>query len=155
MKQGATREQIEGVCDAIKQAGFAPHEIPGATRVAIGITGNQGPISPELFAHLEGVSDCVPVSKPYKLVSREVKPDPTVVDVSGVKVGDGTLAIMAGPCSVENYDQVMKSAEAVSKSGAKFFRGGAYKPAHKSVPVSRSEGRRACASSSRCATASA
>jgi 3-deoxy-7-phosphoheptulonate synthase len=128
MNQGATRAQIEAVCDAIRQAGFAPHEIPGSMRTAVGITGNQGPLSPELFAGLEGVSECVPVSKPYKLVSREVKPDPTIVDVGGAKVGDGSLAIIAGPCSVESYDQVMKAAEAVAASGARFFRGGAYKP---------------------------
>ncbi len=128
MRQGATRAQIEAVCEAVKQAGFAPHEIPGSMRTAIGITGNQGPVSPELFANLDGVSDCVPVSKPYKLVSREVKPEPTVVDVAGAKIGDGSLAVIAGPCSVESYDQVMRSAEAVHRSGAKFFRGGAYKP---------------------------
>ena len=128
MQQGATRAQIDAVCEAIRQAGFAPHEIPGAMRTAIGITGNQGAVSAQLFANLDGVSDCVPVSKPYKLVSREVKPEATVVDVAGEKVGKGNLAIMAGPCSVESYDQVMRSAEAVYQSGAKFFRGGAYKP---------------------------
>lgn len=128
MKQGASRPQIEAVCQAIRSAGFTPHEIPGSTRTAIGITGNQGPVSAEIFADCDGISDCVPVSKPYKLVSREVKPDSTIVDISGVKVGDGSLAIMAGPCSVENYEQVMRTAEAVAKSGARFFRGGAYKP---------------------------
>lgn len=128
MKQGASRPQIEAVCQAIRSAGFTPHEIPGSTRTAIGITGNQGPVSAEIFADCDGISDCVPVSKPYKLVSREVKPDSTIVDISGVKVGDGSLAIMAGPCSVENYDQVMRTAEAVAKSGARLFRGGAYKP---------------------------
>ena len=128
MKQGATVSQVQAVCDAIRQAGLTPHEIPGATRTAIGITGNHGPIPPELVADMEGVSECVPVSKPYKLVSREVKPDSTIVDVGGVKVGDGSLAIMAGPCAVESYDQVMRAADAVARSGAKFFRGGAFKP---------------------------
>jgi 3-deoxy-7-phosphoheptulonate synthase len=97
-------------------------------RTAIGITGNQGPVAATTFLHLPGVSECVPVSKPYKLVSREVKPDPTVLDVRGAKIGDGSLAVMAGPCSVENRDQTMKTAEAVAASGAKFFRGGAFKP---------------------------
>ncbi len=128
MIHGATQEQIDGACGAIRAAGFTPNEIPGATRTAIGITGNQGPIDPLLFRSLPGVSDCVAVSKPYKLVSREVKPDSTVVSIGDVKVGDGTLAIMAGPCSVESYDQVMKCAEAVAASGARIFRGGAFKP---------------------------
>ena len=71
MRSGATAEQVENVCARIREAGLVPHQIPGAMRTAIGITGNQGAISPELFAHLTGVAECVPVSKPYKLVSRE------------------------------------------------------------------------------------
>ncbi len=128
MEKGATVEQIAKVCERIREAGYQPHEIPGSIRVAIGITGNQGSVSPENFLHLPGVGECVPVSRPYKLVSREVKPESTVVDVRGVKVGDGSLAICAGPCSVESRDQIFTTAEVVAKSGAKFLRGGAYKP---------------------------
>ena len=128
MNPSATRDQIERVCERIRAAGFTPHEIPGAMRTAIGITGNQGPIPPETFRHLPGVSECVPVSKPYKLVSREVKPDSTIVTVRGAKIGDGSMALMAGPCSVETRDQTLKTAEVVAASGAKFFRGGAFKP---------------------------
>ncbi len=128
MKQGATVEQIEAVCRRIREIGFAPHEIPGSMRTAIGITGNQGAVSPENFQDLAGVAECVPVSKPYKLVSREVKPEQTVVEVRGVKVGDGSLAVIAGPCSVESREQTMRTAEVVAASGAKFFRGGAFKP---------------------------
>lgn len=128
MEQGATPEQIETVCQRIRENGFTPHEIPGAIRTAIGITGNQGPVSAELFQHLSGVAECVPVSKPYKLVSREVKPDPTVVNVRGVSIGDGSLAIIGGPCSVESRDQTMRTAKVVAAGGAKFFRGGAFKP---------------------------
>ncbi|HEY8667136.1 MAG TPA: 3-deoxy-7-phosphoheptulonate synthase [Tepidisphaeraceae bacterium] len=128
MKQDATRNQIEGVCARIREAGFEPHEIPGAMRTAVGITGNQGAVSIELFQHLPGVSECVPISKPYKLVSREVKPDSTVVEVRGARIGNGGLSIMAGPCSVESREQVMRSAEAVAASGARWFRGGAFKP---------------------------
>lgn len=128
MSQGATRTQIEKVCQRIRDAGLVPHEIPGSMRTAIGITGNQGPISPEPFAHLSGVAECVPVSKPYKLVSREVKPDPTIINVRGASIGAGALALIAGPCSVESRDQVMRTADAVSRSGARFFRGGAFKP---------------------------
>ncbi|HUN80675.1 MAG TPA: 3-deoxy-7-phosphoheptulonate synthase [Phycisphaerae bacterium] len=128
MKKDATTQQIERVCSRIRELGFSPHEIPGSIRVAIGITGNQGPLSPEAFFSLDGVAECVPVSKPYKLVSQEVKPDPTVVEIRGEKIGEGHFALIAGPCSVESRDQVMKTAEVVSASGAKFFRGGAYKP---------------------------
>ena len=128
MAQGATRDQIEKTCQRIRDMGFVPHEIPGSMRTAIGITGNQGALSPQAFAHLPGISECVPVSKPYKLVSREVKPEPTVVDVRGVRVGDGSCSIIAGPCSVETRDQTLKTAQVVAASGAKFFRGGAFKP---------------------------
>ena len=128
MSKGATRPQIDLVCQRVRESGLVPHEIPGAMRTAIGITGNQGPVSAELFLHLGGVAECVPVSKPYKLVSREVKPEPTIIDVRGAKVGDGSLTMMAGPCSVESRDQAMKTAEVVAATGAKFFRGGAFKP---------------------------
>lgn len=128
MEQGATKQQIGAVCNRITELGYMPHEIPGSIRVAIGITGNKGALAPELFQHLPGVSECVPVSKPYKLVSREVKPEPTVVTVRGAAIGDGSPAIIAGPCSVESREQVMSTAEVVAGSGAKFFRGGAFKP---------------------------
>src|SRR4051812_32691087 len=128
MTQSATPAEIETVCARVREVGFTAHRIPGAMRTAIGITGNQGPVSAELFEHLAGVAECVPVSKPYKLVSREVKPEATVIDVRGAKIGDGSLQIIAGPCSVESRDQIFKTAEAVARSGAKFLRGGAFKP---------------------------
>ena len=128
MNQNATEEQIGQVCDRVREAGFTPHEIPGAVRVAIGITGNKGAVSPELFQHFAGVAECVPVSKPFKLVSREVKPDATVVDVRGAKIGDGSFAVIAGPCAVESRDQIFRTAEAVAATGVKFLRGGAFKP---------------------------
>ncbi|MBX3393987.1 MAG: 3-deoxy-7-phosphoheptulonate synthase [Phycisphaerae bacterium] len=128
MQKNATEDQIKAVCRRIEQIGYRAHEIPGSTRVAIGITGNEGAVSTEHFIHLPGVAECVPVSNPYKLVSREVKPEPTVVSVGGEKIGDGRLQIIAGPCSVESRDQIFRAAEAVAKSGAKFLRGGAFKP---------------------------
>ncbi len=128
MKQGATAKQIEQVCARIREIGFTPHEIPGSIRTAVGITGNPGAVSPDHFQDLDGVAECVPISKPYKLVSREVKPEPTIIDVRGAKVGDGGLHVMAGPCSVESREQILRTAEAVAASGAKFLRGGAYKP---------------------------
>jgi 3-deoxy-7-phosphoheptulonate synthase len=128
MAQGAARTDIDLVLKRIRELGFVPHEIPGSVRTAIGITGNQGAIAAEAFSGLAGISECVPISKPYKLVSREVKPEPTVVEVRGARIGDGSLSVIAGPCSVESRDTAMKTAEAVAKSGAKFFRGGAFKP---------------------------
>src|SRR5438045_9513807 len=123
MRPGATAEQLEAVCARIREVGFVPHQIPGAMRTAIGITGNQGAVSPELFQHLAGVAECVPVSKPYKLVSRETKPEDTIVDVRGAKVGGGReLHLMAGPCSVESREQIFRTAEVVANSGAKFLR---------------------------------
>jgi 3-deoxy-7-phosphoheptulonate synthase len=128
MKTGATPEQIETVCQSIRDMGYVPHPIDGAVRTAIGITGNKGPLDPSIFTRLDGVADAVPVSQPYKLVSREVKPDDTVIDVRGVKIGGGHLCIMAGPCSVETRDQVLSTAEHVKKHGAHVLRGGAFKP---------------------------
>jgi len=128
MKPSATRQHVDAVCRRIRDVGFVPHEIPGSMRTAIGITGNQGPVSAELFMHLGGVAECVPVSKPYKLVSREVKPEDTVVEVRGARIGDGSLQLIAGPCSVESRDQIFATAEVVARSGAKFLRGGAFKP---------------------------
>ncbi len=128
MEQSATPDNIAKVCDCIREIGFTPHQIPGSIRMAIGITGNQGAVAPELFQHLEGVAECVPVSKPYKLVSREVKLESTIVEVRGERIGDGSLAVIAGPCSVESRDQIFRTAEVVAAGGAKFLRGGAFKP---------------------------
>lgn len=128
MKGDATPEQIEGVCERIRDLGLGPHPIPGAQRVAIGITGNKGALDPALFNRLPGVADAVSVSKPYKLVSREVKPDDTVLEIGGTRVGGGYLSIIAGPCSVEHRDQVLSTADHVASRGATLLRGGAFKP---------------------------
>ncbi|MBK9001772.1 MAG: 3-deoxy-7-phosphoheptulonate synthase [Myxococcales bacterium] len=128
MSSNATPDQVRGVCDRIRELGFTPNEIPGAVRVAIGITGNKGAVDPALFNRLPGVQEAVAVSKPWKLVSREVKPDDTVIDVGGVKVGGGALVVMAGPCSVESREQVLSTARHVREQGARILRGGAFKP---------------------------
>jgi 3-deoxy-7-phosphoheptulonate synthase len=128
MKAGATEAQIDSVCQAVRDLGFVPHAIPGAIRTAIGVTGNKGPVEPSVFTRLEGVADAVPVSQPYKLVSREVKPEPTVIEVRGVKIGGGNTCVMAGPCSVESREQVLATADHVKKHGAHVLRGGAFKP---------------------------
>ncbi len=128
MQAGATDEQIVAVVRKIEQLGFRAHVIPGAQRTAIGITGNPGPLDPGVFEGMPGVIEAVPVSKPYKLVSREIKPEKTVVRVGEATIGGAELAIIAGPCAVESYEQTMTVAEWVSRLGVKFFRGGAYKP---------------------------
>ncbi len=128
MRQGATEVEVDKVMKRIREIGLSPHTIPGAQRVAIGITGNQGPIDATLFDMLEGVEDCVPVSKPYKLVSREVKPDDMVIDVGPVRIGGGGFTVMAGPCAVEGRQQILETARAVKASGAAVLRGGAFKP---------------------------
>src|SRR5439155_1273201 len=102
---------IEG---RIRELGFTPHAIEGAGRTAIGITGNQGPIDPGHFRELPGVADCIPVTAPYKLVSREVKHEDTVVDVAGVPVGGPELVVMAGPCAVESEEQILTAARGVA-----------------------------------------
>ncbi len=129
MKSHATKEEIEAVCRKIESLGYKAHPIPGITRTAIGITGNKGPLEPAAFESLPGVGDCVPVSKPYKLVGRELKEETTVVDLGdGVQIGGRELAIIAGPCAVESRDQARSIARSVAAAGARLFRGGAYKP---------------------------
>lgn len=128
MDKDASPEQIDRVASAIRELGLTPVPVPGSQRTAIGIIGNTGPLDPAMFLALDGVKDAIPVSKPYKLVSREVKPENTVVQVGDALVGGGTLAVIAGPCAVENLEQCLRLAAIVKKAGAQLFRGGAYKP---------------------------
>ncbi|BDG03952.1 3-deoxy-7-phosphoheptulonate synthase [Anaeromyxobacter oryzae] len=128
MKPHATEPEIEAVVEKIRSLGLMAHPIPGAQRVAIGITGNKGGLEPELFTTLPGVADAIRVSQPFKLVSREVKEEDTVIDVGGVPLGGSALTVMAGPCSVESKEQLLAAAHAVKKTGARFLRGGAFKP---------------------------
>jgi 3-deoxy-7-phosphoheptulonate synthase len=128
MNAGATEPEIAGVIRVIEALGFRAHPMPGATRTAIGVTGNQGAVDLSHFENLPGVAEAIRVTKPYKLITLDLRPERTVVDIGGAKIGDGSLAIIAGPCAVENRDQAFAAADAVQKSGAKFFRGGAFKP---------------------------
>ncbi len=128
MRAQATEQDIAGVCEKIESLGFRPHVMPGAERTAVGITGNHGPVPAEEFVSLAGVADAIPVSKAYKLVSREVKPDNTVVRIAGVEIGGGELTFIAGPCAVESGEQILASARAVKAAGGHLLRGGAYKP---------------------------
>ncbi|HXU45839.1 MAG TPA: 3-deoxy-7-phosphoheptulonate synthase [Thermoanaerobaculia bacterium] len=128
MKMDATSEQVEGVVRKVQHQGLRAHPIPGAQRTAIGITGNLGAIEGAAFESLPGVLEVIRVSHPFKLVSREFKPETTVVDVSGVRIGGPEIAVIAGPCSVESYEQTLRIAELVKAAGAHLLRGGAYKP---------------------------
>lgn len=128
MRKDATDAQVRAVCERIRELGFVPHEMPGAQRTAVCITGNKGPVDPSLFTRMDGVADAVAVSQPYKLVSREIQSDPTIIDVGGVRIGGGTFCVMAGPCSVETREQVMSTAAHVKAGGAHVLRGGAFKP---------------------------
>src|SRR5207253_3180044 len=104
------------------------HIMPGATRTAIGITGNQGAVDPARFENMSGVAEAIRVSKPYKLITLDLRPDKTVVKVGDAAIGGDELAVIAGPCAVESREQAFAIAETVSRSGARFFRGGAFKP---------------------------
>lgn len=132
MKPTATEADVAQVCRKIESLGFRPHAMPGAQRTAIGITGNPGPLEPAEFESLPGVAEAIPVSKPYKLVSRELKIENSHIHVGppqgGFTIGDQELAIIAGPCAVESRDQVFTAAERVQRAGARLFRGGAFKP---------------------------
>jgi 3-deoxy-7-phosphoheptulonate synthase len=130
MKAQAKEEDVRAVCQKIEALGYRAHSIPGAQRTAIGITGNQGEVETGTFDEMPGVQEVIRVSKPYKLVSRDVKPDNTVVKFPGssAAIGGAGLAIIAGPCAIESREQAFRIAERVARSGAQFFRGGAYKP---------------------------
>ncbi len=130
MKPAASEEEIRAVCEKIQAMGFRAHPMPGAQRMAVGITGNPGPLDPELFEGMAGVAEAIRVSKPYKLVSREIRDEDSLVRVgdAGLVVGGKELAIIAGPCAIESRDQAFRAAERVERAGARLFRGGAFKP---------------------------
>jgi 3-deoxy-7-phosphoheptulonate synthase len=128
MRQGATTAQIAGVVAAIEARGLKAHPIPGAQRTAIGITGNQGAVEAPIFESLPGVLEVIRVTHAYKLVSREVKPEDSVVMVGDVPVGGSGFVVVAGPCAVESHEQLLGVARAVKEAGAHLLRGGAFKP---------------------------
>jgi 3-deoxy-7-phosphoheptulonate synthase len=130
MQAHATEEQVRAVCQKIETLGYRAHAIPGAERTAIGVTGNQGEIEPAALDEMPGVQEVIRVTKPYKLVSRDIKPDNTVIRFAGTDatIGGPSLAVIAGPCGIESREQAFAVAERVARAGAQFFRGGAYKP---------------------------
>ena len=129
MQVDATREQVTAVCDAIRDMGFEPVPMPGAQRTAVGLIGNDGQVDGSHVAGLPGVAQVLYVSKPYKQVSREWRPENTVVEIApGVRVGGPEVVVIAGPCSVESEPQILAAAHAVRAAGATALRGGAFKP---------------------------
>jgi len=129
MKRGASQKEIDAVIARIGEFGITPVPLPGAERMAIGTFGTTSRAAAEAVESLPGVAEVVPVSRPFKLASREVIPDDTVVRVDGVPVGGAApLAVMAGPCSVETREQTLATARAVRAAGATILRGGAFKP---------------------------
>src|SRR3984957_9481691 len=132
MGSHATEEQVRAVCDKVEALGLKAHPIPGTIRTAIGITGNNGAVDLGVLESLPGVAECIPVSKPYKLVSRDAKEEDSVICIptplGQVLVGGVHLALVAGLCAVESEAQCMAVAERLKPTGVKLFRGGAYKP---------------------------
>ncbi|MFN2501472.1 MAG: 3-deoxy-7-phosphoheptulonate synthase [Pyrinomonadaceae bacterium] len=128
MKSDASPSDVEKVLHVIEALGFRGHPLPGENRTAIGVTGNNGAIDPAHFENLQGVAEAIRVTKPYKLISRDLRPEKSVVKVGNAAIGGDELAIIAGPCALEDRAQVFLTAEVVAKSGARFFRGGAFKP---------------------------
>jgi len=130
MQAHATEGQVRAVCEKIEALGYRAHSIPGAERTAIGITGNKGEVEAGTLEEMSGVQEVIRVTKPYKLVSRDIKEENTVVRFAGsdATIGGPALAIIAGPCAIESREQAFAVAERVQRAGAQFFRGGAYKP---------------------------
>jgi len=128
MGQPATREQIEHVIAEIERHGAQAHSIPGDSRVAIGVTNHHGRISRDQLQALPGVSTIVPITRPFKLASRETRQARTVIQIGDVRIGGDEVVVIAGPCAIESADQAMTIAHAVRQAGARIYRGGAYKP---------------------------
>lgn len=129
MHPKSTDKQIGAVMAAVEELGLTAKPIPGGERVAIGVLGNKGYVDDALIRDLPGVQEVIHVSKPYKLVSKDFHPRASIFRIGGHEIGEGRRPVMiAGPCAVESEEQVMKTAKAVKKAGADFFRGGAFKP---------------------------
>jgi 3-deoxy-7-phosphoheptulonate synthase len=128
MDSTASAEDVRRVVDAVEGLGLQAHAIPGSQRTAIGVTGNRGSVESASFENLPGVAEVIPVTAPYKLVSREAKREDTVVSVGGVPVGGPRIAVVAGPCAIESERQAIDVAREVAAGGATLYRGGAFKP---------------------------
>jgi 3-deoxy-7-phosphoheptulonate synthase len=128
MKNDATKEQVRAVIQEIERLGYRGIPMPGAQRTAVCIIGNKGPVEDSRLLTMDGVKETIPVTKPYKLVSRETQAESTVISIGDIKVGAAGPVVMAGPCAVESEEQALTIARFVKEYGAKVFRGGAFKP---------------------------
>jgi 3-deoxy-7-phosphoheptulonate synthase len=129
MRHGASEQEIQQVATAIEQMGYEARIMPGRQRTTVGLVGNDGRVDPSRLAGLPGVQECIPVTKPYKQVSREWRAQPTIVQFpGGLTIGGDEVVVMAGPCSVESRTQILEAAHAVREAGATMLRGGAFKP---------------------------
>ncbi len=128
MQSDATAEQVSRVLDSIKQIDLTPHTLPGPTRTAIAITGNTGAVDARVLEALPGVKECIRVTKPYKLASREMHKHDTVIATPQTEIGPKTFTVIAGPCSVENEAMIFQTAEFLLSRGVKLMRAGAFKP---------------------------
>lgn len=128
MHAHAEQSQVDNVLEAIRQMQLTPHPMPGATRTAIGITGNVNAVDPRTLEVLPGVMELIRVTKPFKLASREMHADDTIVKLAQTVIGPGTFTIIAGPCSVENEDMILRTSEFLMERGVRMLRAGAFKP---------------------------
>ena len=129
MKKGATKLEIDHVIDRIKELGYTPHPIYGEQKTIVGAIGDErGKFRLESLGGVPGVEEVMPILKPYKLVGKELRTEPTTIQVGGHTIGADEFMLIAGPCSVENREQIVSTAQAVKKSGAQYLRGGAFKP---------------------------
>lgn len=128
MKAGASRQEVEYVTGRVVELGFQVHLSEGTERTIIGVIGDERPLDPAIFEVLESVEKTISVLQPFRLASRDFRPEDTVISFNGLKVGGNRLAMIAGPCSVESRSQLLETAHAVKEAGATMLRGGAYKP---------------------------
>ena len=128
MKKGSSAKQISAVVARVEAAGYRVHLSEGEERTIIGVIGDDRPIDRTHFEMLDGVEKTVPILKPFKMASRDMHPQDTIVSLDGVKIGGPQIIIMAGPCSVETREQIVETAQAVKEAGAQVLRGGAFKP---------------------------
>jgi 3-deoxy-7-phosphoheptulonate synthase len=129
MKPHATQAEFDAVLERVRSLGLSPHPISGTERRVVAVVGSTGGLDPDdLFGSMPGVAEALRVSQPFKLVSREVKEEPTIIDLGAAQLGGNAIVVMAGPCSVESKDQILEAAHAVKKAGATLLRGGAFKP---------------------------
>ena len=128
MRRDATEEELQNVLKRIEELGLKGHVSRGVERTVVGVLGKTYPELSDVFARLPGVEEVVPISRPFKLSSREFKPEDTIIKVGGVEIGTGRFVVMAGPCAVEDEEQVLATARAVKAAGADILRGGAFKP---------------------------